>query len=190
MLEQVVLGMLALRPFSGYDLGKWMQGPGQFIGYRAHLPQIYKVLAKLTDRGWVEYEVDRREGKPDAKVYQLTEAGRQALIDWAHTPYEPSPRPKDPDFTLRFLIAGQLDRELALSILRTELAYRLEQRRNPTRLEEITASIDPIPGIDPAWAARILALSHGRGRDAGSQHIAWLETTIAELETENPHGAP
>jgi len=35
MLDYLILGMLALRPISGYDLGKWMDGPGRFI----HLPR-------------------------------------------------------------------------------------------------------------------------------------------------------
>ncbi|WP_165968393.1 PadR family transcriptional regulator [Saccharopolyspora elongata] len=186
MLDHVILGMLALRPISGYDLGKWMRGPGRFIGYRVQLPQIYRTLAKLADQGWVEFQVEPRDGKPDAKVYRLTDTGKQALLDWAHSPYEPAPRPMDPDFTLRFLIAGQLDRDLALSILRTELDYRREQQRTPTQIKELTAAIDPIPELDPAWATQVITLAHEHGRQAALQHIDWLESTITNLENQAP----
>lgn len=49
---RTILG-LALRPLSGYDSGKWMDGPGRFVGYRVALPQVYRTLGKLVARGLV-----------------------------------------------------------------------------------------------------------------------------------------
>ncbi|MEU9622970.1 hypothetical protein [Streptomyces sp. NPDC048155] len=39
-LDCVILGALALRRLSGYDLRRWMDGPGRYIGYGVKLPQI------------------------------------------------------------------------------------------------------------------------------------------------------
>lgn len=183
MLDTVILGMLALRPLSGYDLGKWMDGPGRFIGYRVTLPQVYRTLAKMCERGLVAFEVDPREGKPDAKVYTLTAAGKQALLEWAHSPYEPAPRPMDPDFTLRFLLAGMFGADLAIDILRTELDYRREQVRTPTRVGELAAGFEPIAELDPQWAAQVLAAGHERGRASTAAFIGWLEVTLADFES-------
>ena len=37
--------VLALRRLSGYDLRRWMEGRGRYIGYGVQLPQIYRRLA-------------------------------------------------------------------------------------------------------------------------------------------------
>ncbi|MFI9503377.1 helix-turn-helix transcriptional regulator [Nocardia sp. NPDC052566] len=181
MLDHVILGTLALRPMSGYDLGKQMDGPGRFIGYRVTRPQVYRTLTKLCGRGLIEFEVDPREGRPDAKVYRLTAAGRRALLDWANAPYEPAPRPMDPDFMLRFLFAGIIGRDVTVRTLRTELDYRRAQRHDPMTIDELIAINDPIAEIDPDWAARIMRTADGYGKASMTAYIDWLEATLAEL---------
>ncbi|WP_327144129.1 PadR family transcriptional regulator [Nocardia sp. NBC_01327] len=182
MLDILILGMLSLRPLSGYDLGKWMDGPGRFIGYRVSLPQVYRTLGKLVDRGLVEFDVDARAGKPDAKVYRLTEAGRQAHLDWARSPYEPAPRPMDPDFMLRFIFAGMLGRDTAIAVLRTELDYRLAQVRTPTRVGELEGALAPIGEIDAGWTGQVLRAAHEQGRASTASYIGWLQVTLADFE--------
>ncbi|MFF9510979.1 helix-turn-helix transcriptional regulator [Streptomyces sp. NPDC014724] len=181
-LDYVILGALTLRRLSGYDLRRWMDGPGRYIGYDVQLPQIYRRLGRLVERGWVAFEVDAREGRPDAKVYRLTEQGREALLEWARSPFEPSPRPMDPDFKLRFVFAGQLDPEIALDVVRTELAYRLEHRT----LAPASPFPDPydpqIPELDAGWASEIHIMAHEHGYAYGASYIAWLKLTQARLE--------
>ena len=181
-LDYVILGVLALRRLSGYDLRRWMDGPGRFIGYGVQLPQIYRRLAKLVERGWVAYDVDPREGRPDAKVYRMTEAGREALLEWARSPFEPSPRPPDPDFKLRFLFAGQLSPEIALDIVTTELEYRL-RHDNQSPVVPIPEPYDPqIPELDPEWAREVHITAHEHGYAETAAYIAWLQLTQARLQ--------
>ncbi|MDI2127522.1 PadR family transcriptional regulator, partial [Yinghuangia seranimata] len=175
-LDFVILGMLTLRRFSGYDLRKWMEGPLKYIGYGVQLPQIYRRLAKLVERGWVEYDVDAREGGPDAKVYRMTEAGREALWEWARSPYEPTPRFVDPDFMVRFIFAGQLDPEFALAVLRTELDYRektVDPSGVPAWTRDAALAADPgMPGVDMAWASEVHMAGHEYGFSSVSAYIA------------------
>ncbi|MEV5205096.1 PadR family transcriptional regulator [Streptomyces sp. NPDC053720] len=181
-LDYVILGALALRRLSGYDLRGWMDRSGRYLGYGVQLPQIYRRLSKLVERGWVDFEVDPREGRPDAKVYRLTEEGRAALVEWARSPFEPSPRPMDPDFKLRFIFGGQLGPEIALDIVRTELEYRLQH--------DVTATTPPfpaeyeaqIPELDPAWAREVHVMAHEHGYAFSASYIAWLQLTKARLE--------
>ena len=182
-LDYVILGVLSLGRYSGYDLRRWMEGPGRFIGYGVQLPQIYRTLAKMVERGWVVFEVDPREGRPDAKVYRLSEAGREALLEWARSPYEPASRPMDPDFTLRFIFAGQLDREIAIDVVRTELEYRLTHV-NKTGKPDFPADYEPqIPELDPAWAREIHLTAHEQGFASTAAYIAWLKLTLNRLES-------
>ncbi|MBW0272761.1 hypothetical protein ATM97_21970 [Nocardia sp. MH4] len=185
-LDYVILGLLSVRRLTGYDLRLWMTGSGRYLGYGVQLPQIYRRLAQLVDRGLVGFEIDAREGRPDAKVYSMTEAGRAALLEWARSPYEPSPRPMDPEFNLRFVFAGQLDREIAIDIVRTELAYRIEHdATSPAApLPEI---YDPqIPELDPNWAREIHTLAHENGYAYARSYITWLQLTLARLEAGRP----
>jgi DNA-binding PadR family transcriptional regulator len=147
--------VLAVRRLSGYDISRWMDGPGRYIGYGVRSPQIYRKLTTLVERGWIAYEVDSREGRPDAKVYRLTDTGREALLEWARSPYEPSTRPMDPDFKLRFLFAGQLDPAIALEIVDTELAYRLEHDGLDPGFPLPDVYEAQIPEVDPVWAFEV-----------------------------------
>ncbi|WP_330180994.1 PadR family transcriptional regulator [Nocardia sp. NBC_01503] len=186
-LDYVILGALALGRYSGYDLRRWMEGSGRYIGYGVQLPQIYRRLGVLVDRGLVEFEVDPREGRPDAKVYSLTEAGRAALLEWARSPFEPSPRPMDPDFKLRFYFAGQLDREIAIDIVRTELEYRLKHDNLTAEAPSPTGYEAQIPDLDPEWARQIHIMGHEHGYASTAAYIAWLQLTLARLERGGAH---
>ncbi|RJL23263.1 PadR family transcriptional regulator [Bailinhaonella thermotolerans] len=180
-IDYVILGMLALRRFAGYDLRRWMEGPGRYIGFRVQLPHIYRRLAALVEKGWVEFDVDPRDGRPDAKIYRLTEAGKQALLDWARSPYEPSSRPMDPDFKIRFVFGGQLDPEIAISVVRTELEYRQKHDLNPT-FALFESQEAEIPELDPAWARQIHTLAHEHGYASTASYVAWLQLTLNRLE--------
>lgn len=185
-LEHLILGLLAVRPFSGYDMRKWMEGKGKYLGYGVQLPQIYRTLPKLVAKGWAAFELDPREGRPDAKVYRITEAGHQELLAWARSPYEPSPRMTDSDFRLRFLFAGQLGPQFALDLLRTELDYRLAHVGEPGWMDFLTdepaEDAEPDSLVDASWANAVRLAAHEHGYRAMASYIAWLQLTLARLE--------
>lgn len=89
-LGQAILAFLANQPCSGYDLGKQFDGS---VGYfwSASYQQIYRELAKLEAQEWVSAELVSQEGRPDKKLYSVTELGQQHLAAWISEPAEPSP---------------------------------------------------------------------------------------------------
>lgn len=176
-----LLGLLARKPASGYDIGKWLRVDGRFLGRRPSMTPIYRSLTDLQKRGWLSVTIDQRDAAPAAKVYRLTPAGRQALIAWATSPYEPAERPMAPDFTVRLQFAGQLGPTYALDIVRRELEFRRRQRATEeTALASEDA--DPIPEIDLQWLQYLDAKAKDRGWQTTSWFIGWLETTERELE--------
>ena len=79
-VKTVCLGMLTDGPASGYDMKKCFESSfGHF--FPAGYGSIYPALATLARNGLVEFEEIPQEGKPDRKVYNITEKGRRALID-------------------------------------------------------------------------------------------------------------
>ncbi len=181
--DYALLGLLARRPASGYDLGKWIQREGRWYGRKASMTPIYRALNTLADLGWVTVRVDPREAAPDAKVYRLTPKGRAALVRWAKQPYQPTTRPMAPDFRAHLEFAGQLGPEYALDTVTRELDFRREQRRG--ELEEWEWEWEwgepDIPEIDGKWLNYIERLVHDRGWQSTSLYIGWLETTQRSL---------
>lgn len=183
-----LLGVLARGPMSGYGLAKWLEADGQFLGRKPTMTPIYRALADLAERGWVEARTVAREAAPDAKLYSLTAAGRQALLDWAREPYLPAQRPMAPDFIVRLNFAGQLGPDIALELVTTELDFRILQRASESGPHRPHADA-AIPEIDAAWLERLDFFTHSRGWQSTSLYIGWLETLKAELESIVERGA-
>ncbi|MFJ6623360.1 PadR family transcriptional regulator [Kitasatospora sp. NPDC091335] len=184
--EYVLLALLAGRPLSGYDLRKWVETEGQFLRSRAHHSQIYRLLGRMVRDGWVVYEVDPREGRPDAKVYRLTPVGREALLEWVHSPYEPPSRFQDADFYARFVFAAGLDRAAAIRLLRTELDYRREQIARSRPRDRTMRFEDPLPELDQELVREVAEELHQYGARAVDSWIVWLERMLRRLERWQP----
>ena len=85
-LEYKLLGMLARQPMSGYDLASHLKQRLVPFGPISHT-QIYPALAILERKGLVRYHVVEQQAvRPDKKVYELTEQGRDALRQWVESP--------------------------------------------------------------------------------------------------------
>jgi PadR family transcriptional regulator AphA len=77
--------MLTDGPASGYDMKKCFESSfGHF--FPAGYGSIYPALATLARNGLVEFEEIPQEGKPDRKVYSITEKGREALMQGLSNP--------------------------------------------------------------------------------------------------------
>jgi PadR family transcriptional regulator, regulatory protein AphA len=93
-LEAAILGFLGEQPRSGYDLKTrcFDDAVGDF--WTADQAQIYRTLDRLQTANMVSVARKRQSGRPDRKVYSLTDLGRQALTSWMSTPV-PLSAPRD-----------------------------------------------------------------------------------------------
>ncbi|CCQ74308.1 PadR family transcriptional regulator [Magnetospira sp. QH-2] len=74
------LGVLTLGDASGYEIRKqFEEGPFAYF-HEVSLGSIYPALAKLTGEGLVTFTEHAQDGKPDKKVYTLTEDGRAHFV--------------------------------------------------------------------------------------------------------------
>jgi DNA-binding PadR family transcriptional regulator len=87
-LEHAILVSLSERSGSGYELARRF---GKSIGFfwSATHQQIYRVLKRMADQGWVHGELVGQDGRPDKKVYRVSEAGRAELSRWLAEPVAP-----------------------------------------------------------------------------------------------------
>ena len=77
-VKTVCLGMLTDGPASGYDMKKCFESLfGHF--FPAGYGSIYPALSAMAEDRLVDCEEVPQDGKPDRKVYRITDAGREFL---------------------------------------------------------------------------------------------------------------
>jgi PadR family transcriptional regulator AphA len=84
-VKTVCLGMLNDGEASGYDLKKYFESTFAHF-FAAGYGSIYPALSSLADAGLVACREIPQEGKPDRKVYQITDAGRSHLLEALQNP--------------------------------------------------------------------------------------------------------
>ncbi|MDQ0144684.1 PadR family transcriptional regulator [Pseudarthrobacter niigatensis] len=183
-LEVILLSLLSTSARTGYDVRKWLDLHGPYVGYSAQTSQIYRQLGKIVDRGWATPVPDPRDSGPDAKLYEITNEGRRKLQEWIDSPYEPPMRPLDPDFQVRLKFAGSQSPEKALELVRAELSFRREHRQNHLIVIAL-AEEDFAPDEDEDdryWREELVRLQSERGLYMVNSLMAWLEATEVRLE--------
>ena len=85
-VKTVCLGMLTDGPASGYDLKKQFESSFAHF-FEAGYGSIYPALAALADQGLVDCEEIPQDGKPDRKVYEITDEGREFLLEALQNPH-------------------------------------------------------------------------------------------------------
>ena len=88
-LEHALLVSLRERPAAGLELARRFDRSIGFFWSATH-QQIYKVLRRMEQDGWVSARVVEQSGRPEKREYSVTEAGRTVLADWIATT---TPRP-------------------------------------------------------------------------------------------------
>ncbi|ERG69264.1 PadR family transcriptional regulator [Segniliparus rugosus] len=176
-LEHALLVSLAEQPSSGYELARRFDKSISFFWSATH-QQIYRTLKRITEAGWATFEVIEQDGKPDKKMYSISDLGRAELAKWIA---EPSPPP-----TLRWELAVKLrglrhgEPEAVLKDLK---AQRDEAQRTLQHYQDSAARHFPDGKLTGAYLHQRLVLEGGIRQTEG--FIAWLDETIAALSTTN-----
>lgn len=80
-IEHAILGLLSLRPMTGYDLKKMFAG-SVALYWSGNNNQIYRTLLNLHKEKLVTQEIQHAENSPSRKVYTITEKGLAELKNW------------------------------------------------------------------------------------------------------------
>lgn len=85
--DYVILGLLAERPLSGYQIKKIVDIRFRFF-WSESFGQIFPALKSLAAQGFAEECPQQTAGGRAAKSYAITPAGKQALVNWLGQPVE------------------------------------------------------------------------------------------------------
>lgn len=169
-LRHAVLGLLADRPASGYDLMKLFDSSLSNV-WPATQSQVYGELGKLASAGLLEVAAEGPRGR---KEYAITESGRAELRSWL-IDTEPE-RTRRSDALLRVFFLGVLSRVEAVTYLSLE-AHRAA--REHAALESLEASVDW--GDDRLSFHGRLALEFGLRMTAMQEEWAeWAREQVAD----------
>ncbi|MGR5283005.1 PadR family transcriptional regulator [Photobacterium damselae] len=174
-LPHVILTVLSNREATGYDITKEFS---HSIGYfwKASHQQVYRELNKMATNDLVTCRLEPQEGKPDRKVYSITDLGRQALFAWFQEPAQ-NPTTRD-EFSAKLLVCGVHNSEP----MQQQLEALIEESRalinHYHELEKVHfpnhRSLDR--------QTRLECLTLRRGIHNRQAWIYWAEEVLAELK--------
>ncbi|MDM9384520.1 PadR family transcriptional regulator [Chlorogloeopsis sp. ULAP01] len=173
-LAHAILASLLDRSCSGYDLAKQFDGSVGFFWQATH-QQIYRELSKLEAQSWVTSELVSQSGRPDKKLYQVTELGKQQLKEWIAKPCEPTPI-KD-DLLVKIFGGYAVSREVILAELERHQQAHLERLSTYKALEQQYFQ-NPQELSEPA-KFRFLTLLNGISYE--THWLAWCQQAIKLL---------
>ena len=166
----VLLGLLAKRPLSGYDIKTIVDRSTRFF-WAASYGQIYPELKRLEEEGLVE-GADRPNGGRNRRVYKLTPAGREALVEWLYS--DTITIELRDESLLRLFFADALPRDEALMLLEG-------RKRGHEQYLEVLRDIQSRPGgPDPTYVDLVLRW----GIDFNEWGAKWCEEQLERLRAE------
>jgi DNA-binding PadR family transcriptional regulator len=182
--EQVLLGLIAAAPSTGYDLKQQFAITPLGV-YQPSSGALYPALRRLELRGLLRAERGEPVGDGRARrrfVYRITEQGRATHAAWVREPVNPATVAAElPMHLMRFVMMERLLSRAEvlgfLASLRDALAAFLEQ------VESYAAGA----ALEHERGHPALAVDHGISMYAAS--LAWTKRTINTLARQEPGSA-
>lgn len=85
LLKYAILTELSARNATGYDIAKEFIKNPIYSSMNSH-QQVYRELLNLANNNYLAFQLEPQDGRPDRKVYFITDLGRELLIEWLQKP--------------------------------------------------------------------------------------------------------
>jgi DNA-binding PadR family transcriptional regulator len=150
--------------------------------WHAKQSQIYTTLKKMESDGLVESRSEPQNGRPDRRVYTITDEGKQRLQAWLMQPVT-AHSPQKQELLLKLFFSGRVAGEALLTQLRLQVNLH-EQQKMLYRGE----SSDVIAGIiasrpELKQDALLWEATRRFGEMYEEMFLRWLKETIAMVES-------
>jgi len=176
-----LLGLLQYRDRTGYDLAKLFEASLNFF-WHAQSSQIYRELNRMEEKGWVTSKSVIQEGKPNKRVYSITDDGLNVFIKYMNDPGPMYETYHDP--FLMHVFFGASAPEVVLErfkIFRKGCIYGLE-----VKIKENQERINAYKFLSPNGEKESLfwQMTHDFGTFQAKAYLQWAEECIEKLEAE------
>lgn len=176
---KVILGMLAARPRSGYEIKQLVDNSARFF-WAASYGQIYPELKKLENAGLIT-GADASQGARQRTVFKLTAKGKRAAGDWIESP--PQVFELRDEGLLELFFAGSIDPSRTAQIARERAAKAAATAAELRLLEEEIERNHQAEG--PEYSPDHGSLTVLRyGIELNEWTAEWFERAAEDLENE------
>jgi DNA-binding PadR family transcriptional regulator len=174
---KVILGMLAARPRSGYEIKQLVDRSARFF-WAASYGQIYPELKKLEEAGLIAGD-DASRGGRQRTTFKLTAKGRRAAREWIARP--PEVLEMRDEGLLELFFSGSIEPSRAAEIARERAAI---SRKKAAELRAIWDVVDQTgqpegPDAEPDVAS-LSVLRYGI--ESSEWTAEWFEHAAEDLE--------
>lgn len=173
-LGYAILSILGRKPCSGYQLATHLE-----VLWPAKHSQIYPLLTKMEQNGLLVFEHVEQTGKPDKKVFSITDKGREALGTWiATTPADPILRD---EFLIKMYSMWMTDENRAKELIQERIT-KLEQKI-AFREEKIASVEKEHMEVTSKHFGRYVLLSRSNFLD--KEEVSWCHWVLKLVENSN-----
>jgi PadR family transcriptional regulator AphA len=172
--KYAILGMLTLRPMSGYDIRKTVQESIRYFWSESY-GQIYPALKRLEAHKLVKRARGVQKGRAGRQVFALTRAGRRVLQEWLTR--QPQMQPFRNELLLKLFFGRLAPRGACLEHVR-QFRQRQEDLLRTYRQVELRLRREHEQHPDlPFW---LMTLTYGVHQARALRD--WCDGTLAALE--------
>lgn len=177
-LAHTILATLGDKSYSGYDLWKEFSQTSKYY-WQASQQQIYRELGKLEKEGAIASEIIPQEGRPDKKLYRITEKGIEKLKIWLLEPAEPMAIREEllvkviaAQLVPKSVILQEIERHRQIHAQQLSVYQEIEQQKFPDDISQLS------------YKQKCFYATLRCGIRYESNWIAWCEEAIALLSEE------
>jgi DNA-binding PadR family transcriptional regulator len=193
-----ILGLLAWKPMSGYDIKKLIEVGLSYFWHESY-GALYPTLDRLVAEGLALRKEQRRHGRRTRHAYSITAKGRRELTAWLREPTD-LPRTRN-ELQLKFFLCSRRPLEENIRLLEEYREQQLELRelyadserilRRAVRRRALPEELDDVlPADEPKRSSAerrnealifLLTLRHGVLKvDA---RLAWCDESLRALRS-------
>jgi Predicted transcriptional regulators len=167
---------------SGYGLKKIFDKSIYHV-WSASLSQIYRELSALEKKGYVKSTIKKQEDRPDKKIYNITEAGKNAFHEWLKDFSGTFSAPKRDEFMLKIFFGSKLEKEQLITEFNQFILQKKEYLKSLKEIEKNFGRYRHEFTIDiPEKEEIFWNFTVKRGIMNLETAIKWAEECIVELE--------
>lgn len=170
-----VLGILDAGAGSGYDIKKAIEYEIGFY-YKISNGQIYPTLGILASKGYATVDIEKNEGKPDRKVYSITETGREIFREWLLRPVNYH-NPGGNELLLKLHFGASAGAEHNMTLLADHMGIK---KRELGRFNEIASYLNIKTAVTQQEIYSYIALLYGQ--TLAEANIAWCGEAMKILK--------
>ena len=176
MLKHGILGLINYHEATGYEVMEMFRDSLNYF-WRAHTSQIYRELQSLEKNKWVDGETIEQTGKPDKKVYHITEEGKEELKQWLR---DMSLKPANSALLCKTFFLGELPPEETLPFFENFKACCEQSIETLGRVPEVITNYENM--LDAKEKGLYWRFTVDYGLRNAKANKEWCEYCIGEIK--------